>query len=356
MAGLTMQRLKARAKRSKWLVVAVTIAKDQHARWSARRGAAPSSSGATHSSFSLDQSLGYIDSVFEDYLRYGELECSDLRDRRVLELGPGDNLGVALRFLACGAPQVVCVDKFATRRDDAQQRRIYQALLARLDDDARESVADVTRLAGPVEFDPGRLDPIEGVAVEEIGERFEPDSFDLVVSRAVLEHLYDLDAAFAAMDRVLAPGGLMLHKVDFRDHGIFTGGGMHPLTFLTIPERPYELMIRHSGQPNRRLLDWYRATLAALGYDARLLVTRVVGRDDELSPHAAKLSLDPSRDRHTLELLRAIRPRLQPRFGALDDEDLAAAGIFIVARKPAQRPQDAQPIETATGAGRSAST
>jgi SAM-dependent methyltransferase len=179
----------------------------------------------------------------------------------------------------------------------------------------------------------GGLRAIEGVAVEQLGG-LEPGSFDVVVSGAVFEHLYDPDAAFAAMDQVLAPGGLMLHKVDFRDHGMFTDAGKHPLTFLTVPESLYRLMTRNSGRPNRRLADWYRAKLAALGYEARLLVTRVVGRQGELLPHAERLSLDPTRDAPTIELLRAIRPRLQPEFSALDDADLAVAGIFLVAYKP----------------------
>src|SRR5215211_1472176 len=252
-----MQRLKALAKRSKGLVVAVTIAKDQRMRWAARHGAPLSTSGATHERFSLDQSLAYIDSVFGDYLRYGGLGCSDLRGSRVLELGPGDNYGVALRFLACGAARVVSVDKFATRRNEAQQRRIYEALLANLDESARASIGNAIRLDAGIAFDVRRLQPLEGLAVEDLLHRFDPGSFDLVVSRAVLEHLFDLDSAFAAMDEALTPGGLMLHKVDLRDHGMFSPRA-HPLTFLTVPESVYRLMTRHSGRPNRHLVDWYR--------------------------------------------------------------------------------------------------
>jgi hypothetical protein len=126
----------------------------------------------------------------------------------------------------------------------------------------------------------------------------------------------------------------MLHKVDFRDHGMFTGGGMHPLTFLTIPDRIYDSMSRYSGRPNRRLADWYREKLGALGYDFRLLVTHVLGGEGELHPHAEALSLDPSRDVDTIELIRSIRSRLRPRFRTLTETDLATTGIFIIARKP----------------------
>jgi hypothetical protein len=145
----------------------------------------------------------------------------------------------------------------------------------------------------------------------------------------VLEHLYDLDAAFSAMDSLLRPGGLMLHKVDFRDHGMFTDGGMHPLTFLTVPERLYRAMSRHSGRPNRRLADWYRAKLDELGYEWRVLVTLPVG-GDELVPYRESFERGP----RSLELVDEIRPRLQSRFRELSDVDLATAGIFLVARKP----------------------
>ena len=326
--------LKRLAKRSKWLVVAVTIAKDQRDRWAARRGAAGSTCGATHESFSLDQSLGYIDSVFHDYLRFGGLKCTDLEGKAVLELGPGDNYGVALRFLACGADRVVSVDKFATRRNEEQQRRIYEALLSRIDERGRTRAGQAVRLEDGVEFDPARIRAIEGVAVEETGDLFDPGTFDLIVSRAVLEHLYDLDAAFAAMDRLLAPGGLMLHKVDFRDHGMFTGGGSHPLTFLTVPGPLYLLMTRHSGRPNRRLANWYRAKFDALGYERRLVATKLVGDDEELETRIDDVTLDPSRNAQTLEFIRSIRSRLRPEFRSLSNTDLAVAGIFIAARKP----------------------
>jgi SAM-dependent methyltransferase len=315
-----VHRLKLVAKRSKRLVIAATIVKDWRARRAARAGAAPSTSGATHEAFSLQQSLDYIDTVFDDYLRYGELRPADLERRRVLELGPGDNYGVALRFLASGAEHVVCVDRFATRRDDAQQDEIYEALRERLGVGATP--------------DPERLRVIEGVAVEEVDELLEASSVDIIVSRAVLEHLYDLDAAFAAMDQVLAPGGLMLHKVDFRDHGMFSDTGANPLTFLTIGERTYRLMSEHSGRPNRRLIDWYRAKLEGLGYDSRVLVTHLVGREEELTPHVEEAKLDPSSEARSLDLVSSIRPKLQPRFRALDDRDLGVSGVFIVARKP----------------------
>ena len=328
------RRAKAAAKRSKWLVVLATIAEDLRSRWAGRRGPAPSTSGSTHRALSLEESLSYVDAVLADYLQYGQLSSATLTGKQVLELGPGDNYGVALRFLASGAERVVSVDRFASIRDQSQQREIYAALIDGLEPDARATLGDSIEFGDTIGFDQRRLKAIEGLAIEDADAALEAGSFDLIVSRAVLEHLQHPDSAFAAMDHLLKPGGSMLHRVDFRDHGMFTGGGLHPLTFLTIRERVYRWMTQHSGRPNRRLIDWYRSKLGELGYDTRLLVTRVVGVDEQVLPHPERYRLDAERNLRTIELIAAIRPRLRPEFQRLSDEDLAVAGIFVVARKP----------------------
>ena len=323
-----MGRLKSAAKRSKWLVCAANVVDDQRTRIASRNGAVSSTSGSTHGEFSLDESLAYIDAVFSDYLEYGGLGADELTGASVLELGPGDNFGVALRFLGTGVASVVAMDKFASVRDTDQQREIYAALLERMGPEERSRAAAAIDL-GELRFDPKRLRAIEGIAVEDAAAHLADERFDLIVSRAVLEHLYDLDAAFAAMDELLRPCGTMLHKVDFRDHGMFTDGGMHPLTFLTVPDRIYAWMSRNSGRPNRRLADYYRAKLGELGYASRLLVTKPVD-GEELVPHPERLEVSGA----TKAALDEIRPDLLSRYRSLPDEDLATAGIFVIARKP----------------------
>ncbi len=94
-----------------------------------KRGNPESLDGATHLEFSVDQSLAYIATQVDDYMLYGDLTPAMLRGKRDFELGFGDNVGVALRFLAVGgAERAVCLDKFYATRDQEQQRRIYAAL------------------------------------------------------------------------------------------------------------------------------------------------------------------------------------------------------------------------------------
>ena len=90
------------------------------------------------------------------------------------------------------------------------------------------------------------------------------------------------------MDRLLAPGGYTLHKIDLSDENMFSSRGMHPLTFLTIPERIYYLMASDSGKPNRKLIGDYREQMRKRGYEAKILITTVLGAGP-LVPHKEQI-------------------------------------------------------------------
>ena len=317
--------------------MAVMIARDAqlalHERVRPRR---PVRFGARHRGFSLEQSISYVEDVVRDYGTHGGLTKQRLSGARVLELGPGDSLGVALSLVGKGAQRVVCLDRFATWRDPEQQRRINVALVRRMRPEERRRLAEV--LSSDGELHPGQqaLILIEGTGIENAPAVVPEREFDVIVSRAVLAHVWEPDRAFEAMDRLLAPGGLMSHKVDLSDHRHFSDAGHNPLTFLTVSDRLWDRMRRHTGLTNRRLADYYRARLAELGYEQRLLITKVIGRPELSRPAPADQLLgeiDAARP-----LIEEIRPRLLERYRGLADEDLATAGVFITACKPQREP------------------
>jgi hypothetical protein len=51
----------------------------------------------------LKESIAYIEKVFNEYFLYSHLPIGYIRGKNILELGPGDNFGVALKFLIYGA-------------------------------------------------------------------------------------------------------------------------------------------------------------------------------------------------------------------------------------------------------------
>jgi hypothetical protein len=124
----------------------------------------------------------------------------------------------------------------------------------------------------------------------------------------------------------------MAHKIDLRDHGLFTGAGHHPLTFLEVPDRVYAAMSTRTGLPNRWRGSEYRRVLESEGLEVEMLITHVTGTADELIPHEAALS--EALHQSSFDLVERKRADLARRFRGLRGDDLAALGVFLVARSP----------------------
>ncbi len=173
-------------------------------------------SGATHATFSEAESLSYIEEVFTDYKKYGGLEKFF---GRASEIGPGDNAGVALLMRRDGCSQVDLVDRYFSHRNPEQQGKIYEAIAQKyeLDSLRTKNYWDEQALVGIT----WKIGQAAEVYFRKCA-RTQGQVYDFIVSRAVLEHLYDPLDALHEMITCLKPGGRMFHKIDFRDHGMFT--------------------------------------------------------------------------------------------------------------------------------------
>lgn len=319
--------LKAVARRSKTAIILFKIFDNWRLKRRTQSGSIETIHGSTHLHSAVADSLTYIDKQFNDYLNYAQLKEADLVDKRILELGPGDNLGVALRFVAAGAGSVVCLDRFYSKRDSQHEKEIYAALGDRLGSAERERFNAALSLAGKTEFDPERVRSCYGQTLEQYAVNEGSSKFDLIISCAVLEEIYNPDTTFAAMDALLVPGGLLIHKIDLSDYGMFRKQGMHPLTFLTIPEWVYRHMASDSGLPNRKRLSYYRDKMDQLGYDAQYFVTSTL-TDGRIEPAVETPNLNNSN-----ELLETIKHRLDANFRNSSQDDLLVDGLLLVARK-----------------------
>lgn len=286
-------------------------------------------SGATHASLSEEESVSYIEEVFTDYKKYGSL---DKFSGVSAELGPGDNAGVALLMRCDGCDRVDLVDRYFSRRNPEQQIRIYQALAQKYElyNFISQDLWDDQGLAG-INWKIGQAAEVYfRKCAQEKGE-----VYDFIVSRAVLEHLYNPLDALRDMVACLKPGGRMFHKVDLRDHGMFTPKH-HELTFLEIPSSIYRLMVHNTGRPNRILVHRYREVLEQMKIngmiDYLLLVTRIAGFGD-ITPHQRLEDIDRDKRRQGVEFVEEHRQKFSREFCSVNSTDLAIAGIFLVVTK-----------------------
>lgn len=262
---------------------------------------------------SPDDIAAYFRQCVADYLAFAGApsQGSFFAGRHVVEYGPGDFPGVAVLLLVAGANKVWCVDRFPLVRLSEKNVGVWHALLADMDHAERER-------ARALLLDPN--DPAGGFRRERLEYIVRPHGFsglqaqaDLVISRAVLEHVNDLPGTFADMLTALKPGGAAMHQVDLKSHGLHR---QNPLDFLAWPGWLWALMYSHKGVPNRWRIDRYRAILQGLPLqDLRLQPTLRAAAED----------------------VRAIRPRLAAPFRALTDEDLSCLALWVGFRKPGPR-------------------
>lgn len=298
-----------------------------------RAGLRRHQSGAVHAGWDIDQMLRYVHGVFDDYLAYGGIDRAALDGMRVLEIGPGATLGVALLFVAHGAEEVVCVDRFESDRDEEANRNLYAAIVRSLDGQRRDRAAACLDAHGNLR--PGPVKCFFGRPVEQIDRAFPAESFDLVVSRAVLEHVYSPEDAWRSMDHVLRANGRMLHKVDFRCHSFYED--KHPLHFLTVPEWLWLMVSAPDPTLNRARLSCYSGLLAKYGYQARMFVTHVADDPAEITPHIERTAEGYRPSPGQMRMLEDIRPRLTDPFRTASHEDLIVNGAFVVGTKPDRR-------------------
>lgn len=320
------QRFPAFVQNSYALTCAARIAVNYAKAARYRLGNLGTKSGNVHTGLELDASVAYIERVFDDYKRYAGVKRFS---GRVAELGPGDNCGVGLLFLNDGCETADLLDRFYAERDPQQQRRIYRRLF-----EVCPTLSDRFSTSFPDADDsfPGIQWHYGPAAAAEVFFRDHRD-FDVIVSRAVLEHLYDPISAVHDMADALRPGGVMLHAVDFRDHGIFTPR-FHELKFLEVPAPIYPHMTRASGGPNRILAPAYRRALQEAGLEFQILVAGLAGVG-LLNECLEWDALPATQRRQSLAFVKSVRNGFAPELRAMSDEDLAVNSVFIVARKPA---------------------
>ena len=262
--------------------------------------------GVTHLHKNIDESVTYVVDVFEDYFRYGGIEKEAIEGKKVLEIGPGDSLGVALLMAGLGARQVVSIDRFFTYRDPTRERQI----LARLVDAAcpvakarmKGCLDGENRIVGDV------IGYIPDLPIERAFEEVGRTRFDYIVSRSVLEHVSDIDETYASCRTLIEDGGLMIHKVDLSNHSTIEP---HPLQFLTYSQRLWGAMSSNISRVNRARWPQHRVSIER----NRFTIERFV---------ATKL----------LEIaqVRSIRPRLRSPFREMTDEELRICGFHIACR------------------------
>jgi SAM-dependent methyltransferase len=122
----------------------------------------------------------------------------------VLEVGCGDGINTLLMGLY-GAKHVtgIDIDLRLFNRDEKGEviRRLADGTIRETDNS--ETLDSV--LANP---------SIEFLPMDATRMNFSDNSFDIVISRSVLEHIFPIERLYSEINRVIRPGGFIYHEID----------------------------------------------------------------------------------------------------------------------------------------------
>jgi SAM-dependent methyltransferase len=242
---------------------------------------------------------------------------------RILEIGCYDG-SIAFQLAGRGGTEVVASDMaryyVVQRPGEPADADIgpQQAALATLRERARAAAGSAS---GPVEF----------VEDDITSSALEPGTFDAIVSFEVLEHVADPAAAFAAMCRLLRPGGIAYH--DYNPFFSLIGG--HSLCTLDFPWGHARL----DHEDFERYLHEIRPDAVAQTlrfYDESL--NRMTLADLRIAVNAAELellALVPWSDRSLVKRLTTdVVAEVRRTYPSATAEDLLATFVSIVLRRP----------------------
>lgn len=260
------------------------------------------------------RSVAHVVAIVEDWRHHlcaGDGRPLDIRDRDVLELGPGATLGTGVLLMGLGARSYRAVDAFplAGRAPAGFYRALAEAELP--------AAYDRARIRSALEaIERGEPEPVSYVADPgfDVVRAAQGRGFDLVVSNAAFEHFEDVAATLAQVTAVARPGAAFLAAVDFQTHSRGVRS-LDPNSIYRFSPGLYRVLA-FPGQPNRWRPEDYRRALLGLGW-----------RDAEIRPV----------DVADAAYLDWSRPGLWADFGQVNSAMDVLTGIVFAEKRSAPR-------------------
>lgn len=260
----------------------------------------------------VDRCIDYDVRTVEQWLGYLAEYTGDstyLTGRRVLELGPGSDLGVGLILLSEGAKKYTAVD--ANNLVASVPADFYRALFQRL-----KRKRNVSTLEDELDLlNTGRPDRLNYVSRGDfdLGAALGEDRVDIVFSQAAFEHFEDIHKTIGQLTSVTSDDAVVVMTVDLQTHSRWIRK-VDPNNIYRYPHWLYRLF-HFPGIPNRVRPQEYRVAFERNGWtdvSIRPLTSLPEERLRTIHPHLFRAFRDSHSDMGFLTMLLCARkPRLQ---------------------------------------------
>ena len=255
----------------------------------------------------VDRCIDYDVRTVEEWLGYlAEYTGAPdyLTGRRVLELGPGSDLGVGLILLSEGARRYSAVD--ANNLVASVPADFYQNLFQRL-----KSKGDFSALEFELDLlNRGRPDRLNYVSrgdfdlVAALGE----SRVDIIFSQAAFEHFEDIHKTIEQLTRVTSEDAVVVMTVDLQTHSRWIRDA-DPNNIYRYPSWLYRLF-HFTGIPNRVRPQEYRVAFERNGW-TNVSIRPLTSLSDEqlriIQPHLFRTFRNKQSDMEILTMLLCAR-------------------------------------------------
>lgn len=211
----------------------------------------------------IDQSIEYDLLVVEHWLANLERYCghSEIQGKRVLELGPGSDLGIGLKLLALGASEYHAFD--VNPLINMTPPGFYERFFERLRFDGFEVSEIKKQFSFFTRGRKSRLNYVDDPSFD-LEKHFDEKSIDLVFSQAAFEHFDDVNQTIKSLSRICRDGAILVAEIDLQAHSRWVRDN-DPNSIYRFPKWLYRL-VRYSGIPNRLRPFEYEQILGENGW------------------------------------------------------------------------------------------
>jgi len=256
----------------------------------------------------IDRSIDYDFSVVNNWVNYFKKYTSEensLRNKVVLEIGPGPDLGTGLILLAMGVKKYIALD---VNKLIGNHIEFYEKLLEKINE--RYSGCNVEYLKEQVDkCIQGKGEMINYIVDKHFEISKIKENIDIIFSHAAFEHLTNVGKTFMDLNNVVS-GGILISLIDFRTHTSWIRD-KDPLNIYRYSDFFWNVF-KFKGSPNKIRAYEYKELLEKNGWHNIQIEPLVVLND---------------------EYLEKVKPSLNKKFKNLDSSEMRMLGIMLMATK-----------------------
>ena len=226
--------------------------------------------------------IKYLMQIFENHLSRAGISLEKLKNKTILEVGPGNSIGTSLVAASCAAKSYLVDSENAIDNSVVFYKELYQELIERKlnppDIKNVDNIKSILELCNSKYF----INGIESL------EKIPSNSVDYIFSQAVLEHIdkYQFEKFLNETKRILKKDGVCSHRVDLTDH---LGGKLNNLRFS---EKVWESkLFKNSGFYTNRLRC---SEILDLCKKSGFKIKKINKKFFEVNPNIKKSKLDKS--------------------------------------------------------------